>query len=186
MTHGLDHQKPSLTYFSKSMNQEIRFHWRRTGLASWQVLKQLDPKIDDLTALTVNDWIAYRVRYVNKNYWDAVLGLWVSLPDAHDDADIVPYRTIGYPRHVAGTVRLEVNAEMYSFFTAELHRTGAETKIDFVQAEFAPEGLNERMVQILRHKTAKTIRSDYWWFMIETLSRMPDKLSLYDGSRSFV
>jgi hypothetical protein len=158
------------------MNQEIRYHWKRSGMASWKILKRIIPARDGLDIMTLNDWIAYRVRWVEGNHWDAVLALWRELPDAKANGN--QNARVGYPPNVAGTTRLDVTPEMYHLFMSELERTGAEVKLDLVDSEHAPEGLNERVVQIFRRHEAKTIRSDYWIFMIETLARMHDQESL--------
>jgi hypothetical protein len=168
--------RANLIYFSKPMNQEIRYHWKRSGMASWQILKRVVPARIGLDVMMLNDWIAYRVRRVDQDDWQAVLAVCAALPDANADGN--QNRRVGYPPNVAGTTRLDVTPQMYQLFMSELERTGAEDKLDLVDAINAPEGLNERVIQIFRRQEAKTIRSDYWTFIIETLARMPDQESL--------
>jgi hypothetical protein len=172
--------RANLTYLSKPMNQEIRYHWKRSGLPAWKILGLVNPRPDRLTIMILNDWIAYRVRWVNQDDWNAVLAVWKDSPDANlpDQQDHAEYRRVGYPPNVEGTTRLDVTPQMFQTFMTELERTGAEVKLDLVDAENAPEGLNERVIQIFRRQEAKTIRSDYWEFMIATLASMPDQESI--------
>lgn len=172
--------RANLTYLSKPMHQEIRYHWKRSGLPAWKIIDLVNPRPDRLTIMILNDWISYRVRWVNQGDWNAVLAVCKDLPDANpsNQQDHAEYRRVGYPPNVEGTTRLDVTPQMFQMFMTELERTGAEVKLDLVDSEHAPDGLNERVVQIFRRQEAKTIRSDFWEFMIATLASMPDQDAL--------
>lgn len=75
---------------------------------------------------------------------------------------------------VAGTSRIEITDEMHAHFLSELKRTGADILIDLVQVDGAPLGFNESAVKILKYRQAKTVRDDYWEFIISRLASMPD------------
>lgn len=168
--------KISMILLTKIMNQEIRFHWRRVQLPVWQVLQQIEHKPDDLTTSEVNDWIGYRAKFVNENHWQLVIELMKKLEDAPNGlgGHKKPYRNVGHPNNILGTKRLPVTDEMHAHFLSELKRTDADIKLDLVDYEDAPEGLNYRVILILKLKEAKTIRDDYWEFIIKRLSEMPD------------
>ncbi len=53
-------------------------------------------------------------------------------------------------------------------------RTGADIDLDLVQARGAPEGLKHRTILVLKRQESKTIRNDYWAFIMKTLEAMPD------------
>jgi hypothetical protein len=172
--------KTGMIYFSKTMHQEIRYHWKRFGLPAWKILDRVSPRRDRLTIMMLNDWISNRVRLVNQDDWNSILAVCKNLADTNlsNQQDQTEYRRVGYPPNVEGTTRLDVTPQMFQMFMTELERTGAEVKLDLVDSEHAPEGLNERVVQIFRRQEAKTIRSDYWTFMIATLASMPDQESI--------
>lgn len=163
-------------YLTKIMNQEIRFHWRRVGLPVWQVLQKIEQRPDELTALVVNDWIAHRVQFVDEAYWRLILEFIASLPNASETIgrNRKRYRNPGHPPNVAGTMRIDVTDEMHAQFLRELQRTGADLQLDLCDCDDAPEGLNYRVVLILKLHEAKTVRDDYWEFIMRKLSSMRD------------
>lgn len=158
---------------TKSMVQEIRFHWKRSGLPVYVVVRGLAGRGVSLDALRVQAWVSGRARQVPAAEWCAVLEAYRTAPDGLAFGR-EKMRMRGYPPHAPGIARIAVADAMHAQLMAELARTGAEILLDIVQGEGAPEGLNERVVAILRHRTAKTVREDYWAFIMNALASMPD------------
>lgn len=43
-----------------------------------------------------------------------------------------------------------------------------------VAAKDAPAGLTERVINIIKYRTARTVRDDYWAFVMDRLKTLPD------------
>lgn len=164
---------PQFLPLTKTMVQEIRYHWKRSGLPAYVVVRGLAGRGLSLDARSVQAWVSGRARHVPADGWRSVLDAYRTAPDGLT-AGREKMRMRGYPPHAPGIARIEVTDEMHERLMAELARTGAEILLDIVQGEGAPEGLNERVVAILRHRTAKTVREDYWAFIMSALASMPD------------
>ena len=161
---------------TKIMSEELRLLWQRSGVTVAQFIKRQKDLPSGLTEDMIVGWISLRIQDALPKHWNFVMDAWSSMPNiAHKVSKIAPKaRTVGRPKAVAGTMRIDVTDEMHAHFLSELKRTGADIELDIVQADGAPEGLNGRVVQILKHKTAKTVRDDYWEFIMRRLSDMPD------------
>lgn len=168
-------QNESIVRVSGLMTQEIRYHWKRVGMPIWQILRLIDSKPANLTVEIVNSWVGCRATHTNEAHWRLVMQTMERLPAAvkDDDANVKRIRG-GRPKSVAGTIRIDVTDEMHAHFLNELSRTGADITIDLADSEDAPEGLNYRVIQILKLNEAKTIRDDFWEFIMRRLSDMPD------------
>lgn len=161
---------------TKIMSEELRLLWQRSGVTVAQFIERQADLPSGLTEDMIVGWISLRIQHALPSHWNFVMDAWSSMPNvAHKVSKIAPKaRTVGRPKAVAGTIRIDVTDEMHAHFLSELKRTGADIELDIVQADGAPEGLNGRVVQILKHKTAKTVRDDYWEFIMRRLSDMPD------------
>ena len=159
-----------------AMSEELRLLWRGTGITAAQFIERQKDLPTGLTEDMIVGWISLRIQHALPSHWNFVMDAWSSMPNvAHKVSKIAPKaRTVGRPKAVAGTIRIDVTDEMHAHFLSELKRTGADIELDIVQVSDAPEGLNGRVVQILKHKTAKTVRDDYWEFILRRLSDMPD------------
>lgn len=168
-------QNESIVRVSALMTQEIRYHWKRVGMPIWQILRLIDSKPAELTVEIVNSWVGCRATHASEAHWRLVMGAMAKLPDAtkNDNSTVKRIRG-GRPKGVAGTIRIDVTDEMHEHFLNELSRTGADITIDIADCEDAPEGLNYRVIQILKLNEAKTVRDDYWEFIMRRLSDMPD------------
>lgn len=160
---------------SAIMTQDIRYHWKRAGMPIWQIMRLIDPKPDELTTDIVNGWVACRATHAAEAHWRLVIEVMTKLPDAtkNDNSTVKRIRG-GRPKGVDGTKRIIVTPDMHAHFLNELKRTGADITIDLADSEDAPVGLNYRVIQILKLNEAKTIRDDFWEFIVRKLAIMAD------------
>ncbi len=172
----IDQSKPEPVFISKMMHQHIKYLWRQSRLCGWQIADKLKSNGDVIEASTIHDWIAGRMKHADPAQWQKV----IEVLEAHIAMPIIApqvdtnKRSVGHPRAVAGTMRLSVTPAMHAEYMDELKRTGADERIDIVQAFGVPEGLNDRVILILRLQSAKTVRDDYWAFIMTTLKAMRD------------
>jgi hypothetical protein len=129
-----------------------------------------------ITEDVIVGWISLRIQDALASHWNFVIERWQAMPNVKggNSKTVVRTRTVGRPKAVLGTNRIDVTEDMYVQFLSELKRTGADIQLDIVQANGAPDGLNERVVKILKYKSAKTVRDDYWEFIMRRLASMPD------------
>ncbi|OYU75729.1 MAG: hypothetical protein CFE32_13185 [Alphaproteobacteria bacterium PA3] len=167
-------EKPML--ITKTMSEDLRLLWRRCGFTPAEFMAWQASVPDGLTEEMIVGWISLRIQNALPSHWNFVIERWQTMPNAKSNPSktTAQTRTVGRPKAVSGTNRIAVTDEMHTLFLSELKRTGADIDLDIVQIGDAPEGLNGRVVQILKHRTAKTVRDDYWEFVMRRLACMPD------------
>ncbi len=159
-----------------AMSEELRLLWRGTGITTAEFIERQTDVPDGLNEAMIVGWISLRIQQALPSHWNFVIERWKAVPNGKSTQTKTAARprTVGRPKAVSGTKRIEVTDELHALFLSELKRTGADIELDIVQASDAPEGLNGRVVQILKHKTAKTVRDDYWEFIMRRLASMRD------------
>ncbi len=152
----------------------MRLEWQRTGVTIRQVLEMLEPLPQGLTREIVDGWMSNRIQNAIPSHWELVFQKFVELPDkALSPFVAAPLRsTKGRPKNMEGVKHIAITDEMHNQFMAEIMRTGADFVVDIAHADGAPFGLNERVIKILKYRNAKTIRNDYWEFIIKRLGQM--------------
>jgi len=158
-----------------AMSEALRLLWKRKGISVAGFVDYCGVLPEGLTEGMITEWLALRVRHALASHWDFVIGAWQIMPSAK--ADCSPIKSGirgGRPKGVSGTHRLAVTPDMHQRFMSEVTRTGADIDLDLVQARGAPEGLKHRTILVLKRQESKTIRDDYWAFIMRTLSNMPD------------
>lgn len=152
----------------------MRLEWQRTGVTIRQILEMLEPLPHGLNREVVDGWISNRIQRAIPYQWQLVLQKFVELPDKENSPFVSPplRPTKGRPKNIEGVKHIPITDEMHKRFMAEILRTGADFVVDIAHADNAPIGLNERIIKILKYKNAKTIRNDYWEFIMSCLAKM--------------
>jgi hypothetical protein len=158
-----------------AMSEELRLLWSRKGLTVAEFIDYCGALPNGLNEATIIGWISLRVRHALPSHWDFVVETWMVLRDAKPKFSHIKLGVRGgRPKGVDGTCRINVSPEMHQKFMSEMKRTGADITLDLVQAQSAPEGLKHRTVLVLKRQESKTIRDDYWEFIMSKLAGMPD------------
>lgn len=160
---------------TKIMSEELRLLWQRKGITVAQFIELQKELPSGITEEMIAGWMSLRIQDVLPSHWNFVVGTWSMFPNVKvriSKFDL-ENRTKKWAK-VAGTSRIEITDEMHAHFLSELKRTGADILIDLVQVDGAPLGFNESAVKILKYRQAKTVRDDYWEFIMRRLSDMPD------------
>ena len=166
-------EKPIL--ITKIMSEELRLLWQRKGITVAQFIERQTELPCGLTEEMIVGWMSLRVQDVLPSHWNFVIGTWTMFPNfkqrkskVHQESNSMKWAK------AAGTIRIDLTKEMHDHFLSELKRTGADILVDIVQAEGAPLGLNEMAVKVIKYGYSKTVREDYWEFIMKRLSNMPD------------
>lgn len=158
-----------------AMSESLRLLWKRKGVSVAGFVDYCGALPAGLTEGMITEWLALRVRHAVSSHWDFVIERWQMIPSAKAGYSHIKSGVRGgRPKGVSGTHRVSVTPDMHQKFMSEIARTGADIDLDLVEARGAPMGLKHRTILVLKRQESKTIRDDYWAFIMKTLGAMPD------------